>query len=1132
MMALKDTVQVARRFQRAVRIDNDINAPEALEGFVCPRSSAEVLETMAGHLRETGQGAFTWTGPYGSGKSSLIIALAALLSSDSQRREQARELIGAQTAEILEDAFPSWKAGWRVVPVVGSREDPAIVIGRALEAQGIAQAPSGDRWTEAEILAALDAVLEGSASDDGGLIVFVDEMGKFLEHAAQAGGDIYLFQQIAERASRSDGRLIFVGVLHQAFEEYAHRLSREMRDEWAKIQGRFVDLAVNVAGEEQIDLLARAIEADYEPPKQIAELASTVAKTIQSQRPKASERLASVLTECAPLHPVVAALLGPISRRRFGQNQRSLFGFLNSAEPCGFQEFLARANEDKLYGPEQLWEYLKANLEPAIQASPDSHRWALAAEAVDRCEAIGGEELHSRLLKAIALIDLFKERSGLIASNDLLEACVPEATAEEVQRALEQLSAWSVILYKKYLGAYAVYAGSDFDIEQALSQALEAVYEVNLEDLKSLAGLRPVLAKRHYHETGALRWFDVDIVPVSALERRVEAFAPEEGTIGQFLLAIPTEGESEDVAQDICRGAARASKERQSVIGLSARSWKVIALARELLALEKVRQDSPELAGDAVARKEVDGRLSTVRSQLETELARSIDEAAWYIRGRIVQRLSYAELTRLASDLADGRFPEAPRIHNELVNRIKPSSTAVRAFKALLRHMVSEEGTPRLGIEGYPAEGGLYVSVLEASGLYGETEDGWRFRHPQENGDPCHLVPLWKATKAYLEEHSDRTIPASELYAFWRRPPFGVRSGIMPVLLVAFLQANRDQVAFYREGIFQARFTDLEVDYLAKVPQDIQLRWMDLSQTAQRLLSELAGVVRELDPENTLSHLAPIDVARGMVALYDGLPAWTKRTMRLSGNATKIRQLLNQASDPNKFLFDDLPATLGEEADATTAEGIQAIVRQVQEGLSELIEAYPTMLQRLQDRLLSELQVPNASPQALRELRERAENIKQLAGDFRLDAFAARLSEFEGKTENLEGVASLCANKPARDWNDADLDRATVEMADLAQRFIRAETFARVKGRSDKRHAMAVVVAKDGRPTAMLHEFEIAERDRKAINEIKRRLEASTLAGDSRDNRVLLAALAEMSAELIENERSEETDEPEERQVS
>ena len=216
----------------------------------------------------------------------------------------------------------------------------------------------------------------------GGLILFIDEMGKFLEAAAQDGSDIFVLQELAEAASRSKGRLIVVGVLHQAFEEYAYRLSHEMRDEWAKIQGRFIDLVVDTAGEEQIELISRAIESNHKP-KNPGKLSISLANMVRRDRPADAARLASMFESCWPLHPVVASLLGPISRRRFGQNQRSIFGFLNSSEPHGFQDFINQAGSGELYTPDRLWDYLRANLEPSILASPDGHRWALAAEALE-----------------------------------------------------------------------------------------------------------------------------------------------------------------------------------------------------------------------------------------------------------------------------------------------------------------------------------------------------------------------------------------------------------------------------------------------------------------------------------------------------------------------------------------------------------------------------------------------------------------------------------------------------------------------------------------------------------------------------------------------------------------------------
>ena len=95
MTTLADRVNVARRFRRSIRIDTDISDPTALEGFLCPPSSAAVLRTMAKHIAESGQAAFTWTGPYGTGKSSLVIALSAALNGGS-KKEGTSHLLGVE----------------------------------------------------------------------------------------------------------------------------------------------------------------------------------------------------------------------------------------------------------------------------------------------------------------------------------------------------------------------------------------------------------------------------------------------------------------------------------------------------------------------------------------------------------------------------------------------------------------------------------------------------------------------------------------------------------------------------------------------------------------------------------------------------------------------------------------------------------------------------------------------------------------------------------------------------------------------------------------------------------------------------------------------------------------------------
>ena len=106
-----------------------------------------------------------------------------------------------------------------------------------------------------------------AAANPGGLLLVIDEMGKFLEQASRGEGDVYFFQQLAEEASRSKGKLLVVGILHQAFDDYAHKLAREVRDEWLKVQGRFADMPLNIAAEEQIELISKAIEVSGKRPE-------------------------------------------------------------------------------------------------------------------------------------------------------------------------------------------------------------------------------------------------------------------------------------------------------------------------------------------------------------------------------------------------------------------------------------------------------------------------------------------------------------------------------------------------------------------------------------------------------------------------------------------------------------------------------------------------------------------------------------------------------------------------------------------------------------------------------------------------------------------------------------------------
>lgn len=1122
---LVDRVRVARRFQRAIRIDHDLLDASAIDGFVCPPSSADALVSMARHIADTGQAAFTWTGPYGTGKSSLALAFSALLSGDEELRSKVAEQIGLSTANAIWDALGLGTRGWRVLPVVGRRADPSQVIGKALAHSGLVAAERAPAWDDESVVETLTSLARDEDDGYGGLVLFLDELGKFLEGAARQGSDIYVLQQLAEAASRTNGRLIVIGVLHQAFEEYANRISRDMRDEWAKVQGRFVDLSLTTAREEQLDLLSRAIRSDH-PSDTPGAAATSTAGMLRRDRQDDAAHLARTLEACWPLHPVSAALVGPMSRTRFGQNQRSIFGFLSSAEQNGFNEFLANASDDELYTPDRLWDYLRANLEPAILASPDGHRWALATEALERCEANGGDGLHVRLLKTIGIVDFFRERSGLAASFELLQSSNPELSSTELRRALDDLATWSLIIYRKYLDAYSIFAGSDFNLDVAVSEAIEEIPEVDFDEVTSLAGIQPILAKRHYHSTGALRWFDVVVLPASEAMANRGRQPPRKGAIGQFALVVPLNGESTDDVEGLCRRIARQSGDYDVVAGTSESSWTMVDLAREMLALEHVAAHHPELAGDAVARREVQARLADLQGRVEAELRRSLDTAVWFRKHHQPRKLRYAELNMLASDLADGRFHQAPLLHNELLNRQQPSSSAIAAQNILLRALVLHETEPRLGIQGFPAEGGLYASLLEATGLHARADHRWRIVTPQESeGDPARLSPLWVAADSHLQSNRDHAVALHEILSIWRNPPYGVKDGLLPILVVSYIISQSDKISLYRDGVYRPKLEDVDVELLAKDPDVIQVRWMELSESARQILAGMAEVVRSLDNTAELEELEPLDVARGLVGIYDRLPSWTKRTSRLSANASRVRDLFKRARDPNRLLFNDIPTAVAVDGESSSQEPrLARVADALHEGLVELTQAYETMLSRLGSVLLAELDVPNRSPSSLAELRERASNTKGLSGDFRMEAFINRLEEFTGARSDVEGIVSLSTNKPPEKWVDADVDRAAVEIAGFSQRFLRLEVFTRLKNRPAKRRSLALFLGMENAAAPLHAEFSVADVDAPKVKELAEQISRSLGQYMEAHPSLVFAALANVAASMIQHgQQGEET---------
>ena len=132
-----------------------------------------------------------------------------------------------------------------------------------------------------------------------------------------------------------------------------------------------------------------------------------------------------LLESCLPLHPTVALLIGPLSRR-FSQNERSLFAFLNSSEPYGLQDFLSNQHYEDgqlpMYRLADLYDYFHITQGNKLYTSGEGKKWAEIESAINRLP--DPSEITVKLIKTIGLLGIAGEAiNSLKASKKIALLC-------------------------------------------------------------------------------------------------------------------------------------------------------------------------------------------------------------------------------------------------------------------------------------------------------------------------------------------------------------------------------------------------------------------------------------------------------------------------------------------------------------------------------------------------------------------------------------------------------------------------------------------------------------------------------------------------------------------------------------
>ena len=1078
------------RFLRSIHLERDFSAPDSCTEYIPTDFTKSCLERLAeGLSANSTRRAWRLTGDYGTGKSSFALFLAHLYSGHQNGQlEQLQRSIN--TEGIYFD-----NPGLTPILVTGNRSSLRNALQLALRKSlaitnpNISKAKLPPRLRRIVEISAEDAplqvefqsnqdeipgigdeeIVEGliqfsafikSESKGAGVLLIVDELGKFLEFAAMypERQDIYLLQQLAEAASRSGDTPLFVlGLLHQGFSAYADHLDGASKQEWEKVAGRFEEILFNQPLEQVVLLLSSALGVKTKDvPVQHREQARTQMEFALERGWYGPVPLHDGLLDKAaklfPLDPLAVPIIVR-TMHRFGQNERSLFSFLQSSEPFGLQAYAAQHSlgNARPYRIHDFYDYVRANLSHSLNLTSVQTHWSVVDSVISGYAS--GESLEIEVMKTVGMLNLLN-------ANDLLptEMVVVQAVAGtredlhiDVRDAIETLKHEKRVLYDRGIaGGLCLWPHTSVDLNAAYKNAQRTVGSIQgvSERIKAYLEPRPIVARRHYIQTGNLRHFEIQYLSASEFAQSMPPL--NEGVDGKIIIVLCDSLQERQQALQV----AESINDPQVIIAIPTPLHSVAGYLGDFLCWEWVGRNTLELNTDPYASEEVSRQQDAARIRLEKRISDLIDLRGysgemrfdWFSEGEQLSFSTGQQLLKHLSDVCDRVFAKAPKIQNELMNRQNLSSAAAGARMRLIGAMFEKESQPNLGMQGHKRlpEMSMYLSILKPGNIHVEGEKTWYIQEPSPDADQYYILPTLKRIDELLKSEADKKLNVSSLFTELRKPPYGVRDGLIPFLLAIYIVAHRQDIAVFEDGTFLREVRGDDFLRLIKAPEYFEIQHSEIegirASVFDRLIKVL-GIQQTSDERNTRI----LDVVQPLCSFVVELPEYVHNTKKLSQPAIDVRDKLMSAGEPAPLLFRVLPIACGHpQFDVTESvdnSRVQDFAEELKLYLTELKNAYTELLERLKSAIFEAFDAMDSNSQRRSSLAKRAETLRVSVSESQLKALCGRLSDKNlSETKWIESVASFIASKPPSYWVDSDESTFQNKLAEFAERFKHVES--------------------------------------------------------------------------------------------
>jgi len=779
------------------------------------------------------------------------------------------------------------------------------------------------------------------------LFLVIDEFGKFLEYASQNDPEIelYFIQELAEFVNNPDLNIVLLTTVHQNFDAYALGLNQSQKQEWTKVKGRFKEITFNEPVEQLLFLASEHLAEKSSTKKFQKEILDVISLLIKSNAFKVNEDYISAISQkLFPLDPVSAYLL-TISLQKYGQNERSLFSFLESTDHTGL--FQHSQTKEGFYSISDVYEYLIFNYYSYLNSryNPDFSAWKSIKTAIEKIESIFEKQTldYCKIVKTIGLLNISAQAGAKLDKAFLVnysEKCLGIKNATKI---IDELISRKIILYRNYSNRFVLFEGTDLDIQSALIEAGSKVDDVTdvVTLLNKYFQLPPVIAKKVMYETGTPRLFEYKISGSAIID------VPK-GEIDGYINLVFNE-------KNILNLVKHQSKDnKEAVLYCYYKNSKSI---KELLfEIEKTKKVIDENIDDKVAVRELNNIVIHQQNLLTHKILNNFigvnSEVVWIFNGEEVKIRTKREFNSQLSSICEKIYNKTPIFNNELVNKHKISNSIHTAKRNYFKALINNWDKPQLDFpfDKFPPEKTIYLSLLENNNikLYDDKINTEIVPHNKNR-----FKDLWDYSITFLESAKSSRRNVAEFLDLLSQRPFKLKQGLIDFWVPSFLFIKRDDFALFNKNVYIPYITDEILDLMGKNPDEFEIKSFSLEGVKVDIFNSYRLFLNQNSKEK-LTNSIFIETIKPFLTFYKELPEYTKNTKRLTKEALAIRNAISNSKDPEQTFFEDFPIALGYSVTKIQKSktdlqkytvSLQAAIRDLRTCYDELINRFESFIQ-------------------------------------------------------------------------------------------------------------------------------------------------------------------------------------------